>query len=475
MIPVSRAAVARELDRIVIEEVGLPGQVLMELAGRGAADAVQERWPTGAVAVLCGPGNNGGDGYVVARWLALWGHPVRLWAARPPATDDARSNAALCAAMGLTTCSTPAEALVGAVVVVDALLGTGQRSAPRGAIREAIQAVRSSGLPVAAMDLPTGMCADTGQRLGTDCISADLTVTFGRHKPGHLCEPGASLCGAVTCIDIGLDLAGIRQRIHPDAGILQQADVAAWIPDRTDSQAKWNRGHVAIRAGGGAAVLAAHGAFRSGAGLVTLLTPREEWSRLHGLWPEVILAEPAALDPRRHDALVIGPGLGLSDTLGEEVRRLWGEFPGALLADADALTLLARHAPQPVGMRVITPHSAEAARLLGTSRVAVEADRFSAAQALAEQGVAAVLKGPNTLLSGPEGIWVVPVRCGALGTAGSGDVLAGLIGGFLALGLSAQRAAAVGAWQHAHAGLRLPHRGTASDLIESLRVTNSSP
>lgn len=475
MIPVSRAAVARELDRILIEELGLPGQVLMELAGRGAADAVQERWPTGAIAVLCGPGNNGGDGYVVARWLALWGHPVRLWAARPPATDDARSNAALCAAMGLTTCSTPAEALVGAVVVVDALLGTGQRSAPRGSIREAIQATQDSGLPVAAMDLPTGMCADTGQRLGSDCISATLTVTFGHHKPGHLCEPGASLCGELTCIDIGLGLASIRQDITPDARILEPADVDAWMPERTDSQAKWSRGHVAIRAGGGAAVLAAHGAFRAGAGLVTLLTPREQWPRLHGLWPEVILDEPAALNPRRHDALVIGPGLGFSTKSSDEVCRLWSEYPGALLADADALTILARHTPEPGGPRVITPHSAEAARLLDTSRAAIEADRFTAAQSLTARGAAVVLKGPNTLLSGSEGTWVVPVRCGALGTAGSGDVLAGLIGGFLALGLPAQRAAAVGAWRHAHAGLQLPQRATASDLVEHLRLTKDSP
>ncbi len=472
MIPVSRAAAVRELDRIVIEEVGLPGQVLMELAGRGAADAVQARWPTGAVAVLCGPGNNGGDGYVVARWLALWGHEVRLWASGLPATPDAGSNAALCAEMGLTTCDTPAEALSGAVLAVDALLGTGQRSAARGAILAGLEAIGASGLPVAAMDLPTGMCADTGQRLGADCISAALTVTFGRHKPGLLCEPGASLCGEVVCVDIGLDLAGIRQAIPPDASILEPADLSAWMPARTEDQAKWDRGHVAIRAGGGAAVLAAHGAFRAGAGLVTLLAPRSQWPSLHGLWPEVILAEPDALSPRRHDALVIGPGLGLSEEISAEVRQLWSEFPGALLADADALTLLAGQPSEPGGLRVITPHSAEAARLLGTSRAAVEADRFAAARSLAEQGAVAVLKGPNTLVSGPEGAWVVPVRCGALGTAGSGDVLAGLIGGYLAAGLPAQRAAAAGAWQHAHAGLRLSPRATASDLIEALRLTS---
>jgi hydroxyethylthiazole kinase-like uncharacterized protein yjeF len=469
VIPVSRGAVVRELDRIVIEELGIPSPVLMEIAGRGAADAIQARWPLGEVAVLCGPGNNGGDGYVVARWLALWGHEVRLWASAPPTTPVSQSNAALCAAMGMMVCDTPEDALRGAVLVVDALLGTGQRSAPRGAIRAGVRAIRAAGIPTIAMDLPTGLCADTGQSLGPDSLSAALTVTFGRHKPGLLCEPGATLCGEVLCIDIGLAIADLHHHIPPDAHILQPADIAAWRAVRTESQAKWDRGHVAIRAGGGAAVLAAHGAFRAGAGLVTLLAPREEWSSLHGLWPEVILAEPDTLSPRRHDVLVLGPGLGLTDEIAEEVYGLWSDFPGALLADADALTLLARQRPVPGGLRIITPHSAEAARLLDTTRASIDADRFAAAAALADLGATAILKGPNTLISGPEGTWVVPVRCGALGTAGSGDVLAGLIGGCLAASLPAQRAAATGAWHHAHAGLRLPERATASDLIEALR------
>jgi hydroxyethylthiazole kinase-like uncharacterized protein yjeF len=474
MIPVSRAASVRELDRVVIAEVGIPGQVLMELAGRGAAEAVAARWPEGPVAVLCGAGNNGGDGYVVARWLALWGREVRLWASAPPATPDAASNAALCAAMSLPVCDSPEVALHGAAVAVDAMLGTGQRAAPRGAILAGVEAL-SGGVPVAAMDLPTGLCADTGQRLGGACVRAALTVTFGRHKPGLLCEPGASLCGEVVCVDIGLDLAGIRASITPDASILEPHDVASWQPVRADSQAKWDRGHVAIRAGGGAAVLAAHGAFRAGAGLVTLLAPRSDWASLHGLWPEVILACPEDLDPRRHDALVIGPGLGRSPEHAAEVRRLWAEYPRPLVADADALTLLAADRPVPGGLRVITPHSAEAARLLGTTRAAIDADRPAAAAALADLGATAVLKGPNTWVSGPEGRWIVPVRCGALGTAGSGDVLAGLIGGMLAQRIPAQRAAAAAVWRHGHAGLRLADGDTASDLLKALRVTSPTP
>ena len=470
MIPVCTAQTVRALDAVVIETLGMPGHVLMELAGRGAADALAARWPDGPVAVLCGPGNNGGDGYVVARWLALWGREVRLWASRAPSTPGAITNAGLCQEMGLRVTQTPTEALDGVAVAVDALLGTGQRSAPRGTIRDGLRALAASPAPTVAMDLPTGLSADTGQKLGTECVQAALTVTFGHHKPGLLCEPGATLCGEVVCVDIGLALAA---RSRPDltatAFILEASDIAGWQPARRPSEAKWDRGHVAVLAGGGAAVLAAHGAFRAGAGLVTLLAPRTEWPRLHGLWPEVILAEPDALSPRRHSALVIGPGLGLSAQTAEQVRRLWRDFPGPLLADADALTHLGTAREAPAGVRVITPHSAEAGRLLGKTRAAIEADRFSAVRALVGPRTVALLKGPNTLISGAEGTWAVPVRCSALGTAGSGDVLAGLIGGLLAQGCAPQIAAALGAWRHGHAGLTLQARATASDLLDALR------
>lgn len=473
MIPVSRAEVVRGLDAAVISELGVPGQVLMELAGRGAAEAIQHRWPAGPVGVLCGSGNNGGDGYVVARWLSVWGRDVRLWAARPPATPDASANAALCAAMGIPTTSTAADALSSVSVAVDAMLGTGQRAAPRGTVLAGVRALRACGAPVAAMDLPTGLAADTGQFLSEDHVQAALTVTFGRHKPGLLCEPGATLCGEVVLIDIGLDLARHcrPELLTPDASILEPTDISAWRPLRTPSDAKWDRGHVAIRAGGGAAVLTAHGAFRAGAGLVTLLVPRAAWSSLHGLWPEVILAEPGDLDPRRHDVLVIGPGLGLTSAHAEEVREQWRRFSGPLVADADALTLLASGLPTAGGPRVITPHSAEAGRLLSVPRSSIDADRFAAARSLAELADVALLKGPNSLIRGPAGTWVVPVRCSDLGTAGSGDVLAGLIGGALAQTATPQRAVAVAAWHHAHAGLAMPPRGTASDLLEALRLT----
>lgn len=473
MIPVYASARVRALDEAVIGGLGLPGRVLMELAGRGAAEIIARRFPEGEVAVLCGPGNNGGDGYVIARWLALWGRSVRLWAAGPPATADAAVNRELCERQGLKPLPL-AEAVAGAAVLVDALLGTGQRSAPRGEIARGVDALAGRA-GVVAIDLPTGVDGDTGQKLGNLAVSAALTITLGALKPGLLCEPGASLAGALERVDIGLALGPLHEPAlaEPDARVLEAADLAPWIPRDAPGDAKWDRGHVAIRANGGAAVLAAHAALRAGAGLVTLLAHRQDWDRLHGLLPDVILAEPAALDSRRHDVLVIGPALGLGRAEAEEVLALWAEHPGPLLADADALTLIGEAPlPSPAGPRVITPHAAEAGRLLGRARAEVDADRFAAAAALAERvgprGVA-VLKGRNTIIAGEHGRWVNPTGSSRLATGGSGDVLSGLIGGLLARRLPPARAAALGVWRHGRAGERTALGGSASDLLEALR------
>ena len=470
MIPVYSAQRVRALDTAVIEQVGVPGRQLMELAGRDAAQAIHTRWPAARVGVFCGPGNNGGDGYVVARWLHLWGHEVRIWAPRRPTSADARANQALCVAMGLSAGAAPAPGELD--VVVDALLGTGQRKAPRGAIAEGVAMVRElgqAGAAVVALDLPTGVCADTGQALG-EPVQASLTVTFGMWKPGLLCAPGALLCGEVLVVDIGLALAALAEPTHetPDAWLLTQADVQAWLPRPSTDRAKWDRGHVAVRAGGGAGVLAALGAFAAGAGLVTLLAPRAEWPALHGLDPSVILAEPDAFHPRRHDALVLGPGLGVERAA--EVRRIWAECPTPVLADADALTILAQD-PVEVSVaahRVITPHSAEAGRLLGQRRQRVEADRFAAVRALGPLGMP-VLKGPHTLI-GDRTPWVSPVADDRLAVAGSGDVLAGVIGSGLARGLDPKPACALGVWVHAAAAAHQPTHGTARHLLDGVRA-----
>ncbi len=460
MIPVCTAARVRAQDAAVIDVLGVPGRVLMEVAGRGIAEAIHARWPGRAACVVCGSGNNGGDGYVVARWLALWGHPVTVWPVLPPRSADCVANAALCAVLDIPTVRGPGDA----DVLVDALLGTGQDRPPAGPLARAVATMRDHASPVVAIDLPTGLHADTGQRLG-EVAPAALTVTLGRWKPGLLQAPGRDLAGDVLLVDIGLDLA-------PDAGadawIVEAADVAGWLPTDGASDAKWDRGHVAVRAGGGAAVLAAHGAFRGRPGLVTVLAPREEWGRLHGLWPEVILAEPDALDPRRHDALVLGPGLGLA--AADEVRRLCATWAGPAVLDADALTILAATDPAPAqaGPRVLTPHAAEAARLLGTSRRAVDSDRLGTLARLARWGTP-LLKGPGTLVGAPEGPRFNPTGSAALATAGTGDVLAGLVGAFLARGIAPADAASAAALVHGRAGEQLPPGATASDLVTALQ------
>ena len=460
MKPVCTAAQTRALDHALITDLGMPSHTLMELAGHGAALAVHRRFPDGKVAIFCGPGNNGGDGAVIARWLRLWGRDVAIWAL-PPKTLDCETNLSLCAKMGMSAMSIEAV-MSGAEVAVDALLGTGQVDAARGQIVDAIEAINSAPNKV-SIDIPTGLNADTGQSLGP-VVSADLTVTLGRWKPGLLASPGCVLAGEVAFVDIGLDLAhqsGLDLP-QPDTHLLEEIDINRWRPRVRKQDAKWDRGHVGIIAGGGAATLAAHGAFRGGAGLVTLFAPKSTWESFHGLWPEVILATPDRLSARRHRVLVIGPGLGLDavDTV---------LHPGPVVADADALTILSRHShTTPCEYpRVITPHSAEAARLLGCERETVEASRFDTARALAADCVA-LLKGPNSLIASNE-IWVNPTGSERLATAGTGDVLAGMIGGLLAAGLSPDRATAVAAWDHGAAASRMPVGGTASDLIAALQ------
>ncbi len=470
MIPVCTAEEVRALDQAVIEGAGVSSAVLMEIAGRGVAEIVHERFPYGEIGILCGPGNNGGDGYVAARWLTHWGRDVRIWGAEPR-TDDAIINRHLCVRMDIPFLS-PRDVVAGATVAIDALLGTGQKRSAQGDIANAIQAL-STAPHCVAVDIPTGVHANTGQAIGP-CVSADITVTLGRWKTGLLCAPGAELAGDVYCVDIGLDLAHTvdPSLAYSTAHLLEQTDIDSWRPVTRGSDAKWDRGHVAILAGGGAAVLAAHGAFRGGAGLVTLLAPRKDWKTFHGLWPEVILAEPDSLNPQRHNVLVMGPGLGFQNP--ERVLHLWNDFPGGVVADADALTILSKQngIKNNPNRRIITPHSAEAARLIDRTRAEIEADRIAAVMQLQQFGTV-VLKGPNSLI-GHDKIWFNPTGNERLATAGTGDVLAGAIGGLLASGISAPCAAAIGVWDHGLAGQNMPKDGTASDLIEHMRLVPSA-
>ncbi len=472
MIAVLTRDQARAFDARAIRECGVPGVVLMENAGRGAADVLERELLGGEargkqIGVVCGVGNNGGDGFVIARHLALRGATVQVALVGDPAR--CRGDAAIARGAWLGTggvIGTAPEALSECDVLVDALFGTGLDREVTGEQAAAIAFLNGSAAPVFALDLPSGLDADTGTTLGA-CVNARVTVTFAHSKCGLLTPSGAARAGRVFVVDIGVPAALVVGAGH-EAWLMSDQDARAWLPARAAGSHKHGAGHVGVLAGSsgkpGAAMLAASGALRAGAGLATIVT-----------WPEVAAAlELRALEimVSRIDeadveasvdravagkrALVIGPAFGLGDAAHRAVSRAVNAFEGVAVLDADALTLFAGR-PQVLASScarlVLTPHAGEAARLLGVTSAQVEADRFGAVRELAAAaGCVVLLKGAHTLIADARGrVAVSRVVCPALATAGSGDVLAGIIAG-LGCGLGAFEAACAGALIHGKAG-----------------------
>jgi NAD(P)H-hydrate epimerase len=488
VIPVSTAAQVRALDERAIQALGIPGPVLMENAGRLAARILLERFPGEAnrgVRVLCGRGNNGGDGWVVARHLRLAGVPVRVAALPGARSPDCALNEGIAARMGIGADADwqPGDDLGRgpAGLLVDGLLGTGLAAPLRGEVLAWVERANASGLPVLALDLPTGLCADRGLVLGAG-IRARATVTFGRLKAGFFLGQGPDLCGDLVLADIGLAAA---EHLLPawqppgaaDTGatlrIAEPADVAAWLPRRAPGAHKGSAGHLAVLAGSeekaGAAILACNAAIRTGAGLVTLFAPRAVWGRLGALRPEIMLEDPERLDPGRFEALAVGPGLGQAPAVQDRCRALWREAPVPAVFDADGLNALAGHLGSARFPRILTPHPGEAARLLGGTAATVQVDRLAAVRALGAT-CTCLLKGRYTLVGG--GVpWINPTGSAALATAGSGDVLTGIVGALLAGGLDPERAACAAAFVHGLLAERAGSRIVAGDLIEALPAT----
>ncbi len=430
-LPISRAAIVRALDRRLIDGAGIPSALLMEHAGHLVADAILARYPQHRRAVvLCGPGNNGGDGYVIARHLACRGLSVLAIPVLPPRTEECRLHHDICQKLGLIApdATDAPPGTTSPALWIDALYGTGQR-APLSL--PPIPALARRGAdPLIAVDVPTGLDADTGARTG-DFPMPDLTVCIGRLKPFllHHALPW-------TLCDIGLALRapGLPDPDPPEAVLTPPEDPWPCPP----LSSKWDRGRLSILAGSarypGAAVLCCLGALRGGAGLVTLHAPRDAWPRLSNLPPEVMLTDvpddPAWLPAC--DALVIGPGLGPG--LGRDqdalARHLWLNHPAPLLADADALRAIdPARSPHP---RLITPHSGEAAALLGSPWRDLETDRLRTARRLSDIAPC-IYKGAHPLAA----IAGSPIAAfeGALpqlGIGGSGDALAGLCGALMA-------------------------------------------
>jgi ADP-dependent NAD(P)H-hydrate dehydratase / NAD(P)H-hydrate epimerase len=456
---------------------GISENALMEAAGRAVAEAVQRRWRKQPVTVLCGPGNNGGDGFVAARRLAAEGWEVRL--ALLGAREHLKGAAAHHAARyrGTVDALTPAV-LEGAGLVIDAMFGAGLARPLEGVARAVVERLNETRVPVAAVDVPTGLDGATGEIRGA-APQAAITVTFFRKKPGHLLYPGRGLCGTLHLAQIGIPepvLGAIAPRCFENGPALWLNDYP-W-PQPQDH--KYKRGHVVIAAGGvltGAGRLAARAAGRAGAGLVTVAAPPAAWPVYAGALTSAIVRpvgrpeEFAALiaDPRVK-GIVLGPGAGVAPETRQTVLAALATGHAAVI-DADAITSFA-DSPQTLfaairGPTVLTPHDGEFARLF-----AAEGDRLTRARRAAERaGAVIVLKGADTVIAAPDGRAALNTNAPPdLATGGTGDVLAGLIAGLLAQGLEPFLAAAAACWLHGEAAHEFGPGLVAEDLIDALPV-----
>jgi ADP-dependent NAD(P)H-hydrate dehydratase / NAD(P)H-hydrate epimerase len=510
MRPVLTAAQMRDADRRTIEEIGLPGAVLMENAGAAVARALRARYPQARrPLVLCGRGNNGGDGFVIARHLLDLEPSVFLLGARAEVRGDARlhmgvlerSGGALVEVVDDAGWARLRAAAARADVAVDALLGTGLHQAPTGGMADAIAVLRGlRDVPVVAVDIPSGVPSDSGE-LGWDAVKAAVTVTFAALKYGQVLPPACDQVGALTVADIGIP-ASVLAQTSPSLWLAEESDLAKAYPPRAPSAHKGTFGHVLVAAGAvgktGAAILTATGALVSGAGLVTVATPAPALPMVAHGRPE-LMTEPlpvtasGSLDreaaarvvslARKRDALVIGPGLGQDAILREFVREALRAYEGPVLVDADGLNALAgteRIARATDALRrpaaaVVTPHPGEMARLVGVSTAEVQRRRLETARAFAvETGAVVVLKGQRTVVARPDGTACVnPTGNPGMATGGTGDVLSGIVGALLARGLDGWTAAVAGVYLHGAAGddaaLRLGEESlAASDLLESI-------
>lgn len=462
-----------EADRLAVA-AGRTLETLMEAAGRAVADAILQRYAPRPVIVLCGPGNNGGDGFVAARWLrhATW--PVRVAALGAPTGFAARMRAK----WGEPIEAVSPQCLAGAELVVDALFGAGLSRPLEGAAEAAVKAIAELHRACVAVDVPSGLAGDTGAPLGVSA-AADLTVTFFRKKPAHLLYPGRKLCGKVVVADIGTP-----------ASVLTDVGVDTWengpgiwsLPEPGLEIHKYGRGHVLVTSGGpldtGAARLAAEGALRAGAGLVTIGGPSASIPVLAAHVTEILLARLDAaedvtrlLAERRRNVALIGPGNGVGARTADAVLAALRSGAKCVL-DADALTSFADRRDellQAVRLgTVITPHEGEFARLF--PEAAKLGTRLARARAAAaESGAIVVLKGPDTVVAHPSGRAVINSNAPpTLATAGSGDVLAGFVAGLLAQGMGEFEAAAASVWLHGEAARAAGPGLIASDLHRTL-------
>lgn len=477
-------AAVREIDRTAIEDHGIPGYTLMTRAGAAAVREARLRFPEARRwQILCGAGNNGGDGYVVARLAAAEGIVTSVLALVDPATlqGDAATAYGDFAAEGGVVMPWDGELDGEADLLVDAILGSGLEREVSGAFGDAVAAINRHPGKVLALDMPTGLHGDTGQVLGC-AVRADLTVTFVGLKAGLFLGEARHYCGALHFAGLEIPEA-CRSGVPPDYRHIDDRVLADSLPLRHRGAHKGDFGHVLVIGGGegmpGAVRLAGEAALRTGAGRVSIATHPAHAAMLVASRPELMshaVASAADLDALldKADVIAFGPGLGQSAWARDMFARLVTDERAAVW-DADALNLLAA-SPGQARARVITPHPGEAATLLDSDTAAVQRDRPAALHALVEKyGGVAVLKGAGTLVSAAD---VVPTVCTAgnpgMAAAGMGDVLTGIIAALIAQGLPVGHAAVIGVEVHARAGDRAAQAGErgmlASDLIAELRA-----
>lgn len=488
------AAEMQTMDRRTIDEIGIPGRILMESAGRGATRCFLERVYVegGRVGVIAGRGNNGGDGFVMARYLAQQHIDVEIFllATKERVGGDAETNLELIQQMRIPIIEMPdAKALAAHYprmqqkdYWIDAIFGTGLNADVRGHYRDAIEFINNQGRPIFAVDIPSGLNADTGQCCGT-AIRASATATFGFAKIGHLIQSGIDHCGAVDIIDIGIP-AAIAESIPTGQSQMGQKLITGrtihrMIPKRRPDSHKGDTGHALVIAASpgktGAAAMAATAALRVGAGLVTLAIPQNLNPQLETLVVEAMtlplpdtpngaLAEAAfdAIAEASQDkrCIAIGPGLGTDSETQSLIHRVVQTSPLPIVIDADGLNSLVDHLDlltQRQAATIITPHPGEMARLMGCTSRQVQADRVTAARELAKQHhIHVILKGARTVISDPDGsVWINPTGNPGMASGGMGDVLTGAVTGLLAQGCSPLNASVAAVYLH----------GLAADML----------
>lgn len=503
------ASEMQEMDRKTIEEFGLPGRVLMENAGKGATQIFLRQFDylsNRKVGVLAGRGNNGGDGFVIARYLAQKGVGVTVFllAHRSHVKGDAAENLKLLTPLDISVIELPDQKsfskpikinILHQDILIDAILGTGLKSDVKGYFKKIIEFVNGLNKPVFSVDIPSGLNSDTGQPCGV-CIRAHTTATFAYPKTGHVLYPGADYSGNLELVDIGIP-PHVAEEVSPGQHLLTPELIRTYIQPRPSDAHKGNAGHLLVIAGSegktGAAAMTAVSAMRVGAGLVTLGIPRSLNRVLETQLVEVMTCplpetETGVLDESSFDTiqgllsgkkcLAIGPGLGTSIGTGKLIYKILRQSPITIVIDADGLNHLAEHIEmlKDIGPSVIlTPHPGEMARLMQISVSAIQIDRINCARSFATKfNVHVVLKGAKTVIAHPDGrVFINPTGNPGMASGGMGDVLTGMIGGFVAQGYPTESATHLAVFIHGSAGDFLAKKNgpigyLATDVMKAL-------